>query len=328
MGTAAILDDGDRMRYLVPEDSSLGDSWTSRNFDDSAWERGRPAAGYDIRPAAANQAIPVASWSFDGNVLDSSGGGHHGELGDANYDPDIPNAVEEGRSLRFDGEASQVIIRNYNGITAGQPRTLAAWIKTNVRGGVIASWGSSRAGNKWLFRVENSNGARGALGVDIANGYFVGNRNVADGRWHHVAVVLPDDTASNTTDLRLYVDGQLDAGNPGGAGPSALRARVIDTGFAGNVLIGSDVEGGYFEGRIDEVGLWDEALTTEQIRALASGTRAEELTSFRPLLELDLEEQLRGANSSVYLRLPFTLESPLGGTSMTLRVKYNDGYIA
>ncbi|MEC7777192.1 MAG: CotH kinase family protein, partial [Planctomycetota bacterium] len=290
--------------------------------------RGRPAAGYDVRPAAANQAIPVASWSFDGNVLDSSGGGHHGELGDANYDRDIPNAVEEGRSLRFDGEASQVIIRNYNGITAGQPRTLAAWIKTNVRGGVIASWGSSRAGNKWLFRVENSNGARGALGVDIANGYFVGNRNVADGRWHHVAVVLPDDTASNTTDLRLYVDGQLDAGNPGGAGPSALRARVIDTGFAGNVLIGSDVEGGYFEGRIDEVGLWDEALTTEQIRALASGTRAEELTSFRPLLELDLEEQLRGANSSVYLRLPFTLESPLGGTSMTLRVKYNDGYVA
>ena len=57
MGTAAILDDGDRMRYLVPEDSSLGDSWTSRNFDDSAWERGRPAAGYDIRPAAANLSL-------------------------------------------------------------------------------------------------------------------------------------------------------------------------------------------------------------------------------------------------------------------------------
>ena len=328
MGTAAVLDDEDRVRYLVPEDSSLGDSWTSRNFDDSAWEPGRPEAGYDVRPAAANQAIPVASWSFDGNVLDSSGGGHHGELGDASYDPDIPNAVEEGRSLRFDGETSQVIIRNYNGITAGQPRTLAAWIRTRVRGGVIASWGSSRNGNKWLFRIENSNGVRGALGVDIANGYFVGNRNVADGRWHHVAVVLPDDTGSNTTDLRLYVDGQLDAGNPGGPGPSALRARVIDTGFAGNVLIGSDVEGGYFEGHIDEVGLWDEALTAEQIRALASGTRAEELTSFRPLIELDLEEQLRGANSSVYLRLPFTLESPLGGTSMTLRVKYNDGYIA
>ena len=74
--------------------------------------------------------------------------------------------------------------------------------------------------------------------------------------------------------------------------------------------------------------MWDEALSAEQISALAGGTSAGEITSFHPLFELDLEDQLRGANSSVYLRLPFTLESPLGGSSLTLRMKYNDGYVA
>ncbi|MEE3052577.1 MAG: lamin tail domain-containing protein [Planctomycetota bacterium] len=328
MGTAALIDAENRTRYLVPEDDSLSDSWTARDFDDSEWEEGSSHTGYDERPAADNRAIPVANWSFDDDVLDQSGNGRHGEVVGALFDDDVPAAVGSGRSLRFDGQTDQLIVRGYNGITAGQPRTLAAWIKTTQRGGVIAAWGSSRPGNNWIFRVENTNGMRGAIGVDIERGYFVGNRNVADGRWHHVAVVLPNDTSSNTLDLHIYVDGQLDAGRPGGPNPSASRARAIDTGFAGNVLIGSGATSDYFSGLIDEVGLWDEALTAEQISALAGGTSAGELTSFHPLFELDLEDQLRGANSSVYLRLPFTLESPLGGSSLTLRMKYNDGYVA
>lgn len=328
MGTASLIDAEDRMRYLVPGDDSLDDRWTAPDFDHSTWAQGRPQAGFDDRPAADNRAIPVAIWSFDNDALDRSGSGHDGEIAGAVFDDDVPAALGSGSSLRFDGQTDHVIVRGYNGITAGQPRTLAAWIKTTRRGGVIAAWGSSRPGNNWIFRVENTNGVRGAIGVDIERGYFVGNRNVADGRWHHVAVVLPDDTASNTRDLRLYVDGQLDAGQPGGPNPSASRARIIDTGFAGSVLIGSAIDSGHFTGLIDEVALWDEALTGEQISALASGTTADEITSFHPLIELDIENRMRGSNSSVYLRLPFTLESPLGGSSLTLRMKYNDGYVA
>jgi hypothetical protein len=50
--------------------------------------------------------------------------------------------------------------------------------------------------------------------------------------------------------------------------------------------------------------------------------------SYRPLIATDVQAQMMGVNSSAYLRVSFYLSSPGALQSLTLRMKYDDGFIA
>ena len=81
---------------------------------------------------------------------------------------------------------------------------------------------------------------------------------VDDSSWHHIAGVLDDDQDS----LRLYIDGILTATRYALAGsPDSYQSVVL----GGNHL------GRFFEVTIDDVGIWSEALSAEQIQALSDG---------------------------------------------------------
>ena len=90
---------------------------------------------------------------------------------------------------------------------------------------------------------------------EFQGGGINGVTPVNDNEWHHVAF-----TYDGTT-IRLYVDGVEDA---------TLDA-IIDTGVDGetNVNIGSQLGGSLFQGLIDDVRIYDSALTPEQIKFLS-----------------------------------------------------------
>ncbi|HEY5911734.1 MAG TPA: PA14 domain-containing protein [Verrucomicrobiae bacterium] len=50
--------------------------------------------------------------------------------------------------------------------------------------------------------------------------------------------------------------------------------------------------------------------------------------TLRPLISTDVQAQMAGRSSSAYARIPFTLTDPAVFTSLTLRMKYNDAYVA
>jgi len=50
--------------------------------------------------------------------------------------------------------------------------------------------------------------------------------------------------------------------------------------------------------------------------------------SLRPFIGADLESNMKDVNASVYLRLPFNVTEPTAVESLTLRMRYNDGFIA
>ncbi len=50
--------------------------------------------------------------------------------------------------------------------------------------------------------------------------------------------------------------------------------------------------------------------------------------SYRPLLATDVESPMLGVNASAYLRLPFTVADPAALESLTLRMRYDDGFVA
>lgn len=50
--------------------------------------------------------------------------------------------------------------------------------------------------------------------------------------------------------------------------------------------------------------------------------------SYRPLIATDVQTQMLGRSSSVYLRVPFSLDDPSALSSLNLRVQYDDGFVA
>ncbi len=51
-------------------------------------------------------------------------------------------------------------------------------------------------------------------------------------------------------------------------------------------------------------------------------------TSLRPSIATDVEAPMRNVNASMYLRVPFNVSNPAALDSLTLRVQYNDGFVA
>jgi len=197
-------------------------------------------------------------YAFEGNADDASGNARTGAVTGAIFVPD--GAV--GGALQFDGTDDLVTVTGWTGILGTTPRSLSAWVKTTKTDAGIMNWGTNTAGQKWTFRTQTSNGQAGAIRVEVNGGYQVGDVNVCDDEWHHVAAVFPDG-GTNVTDMLLYLDGEL-------LGISANQGQAIDTVANVDVRIGGDYNTAHFwDGLIDEVGIWSTALTAEEIRALA-----------------------------------------------------------
>jgi arylsulfatase A-like enzyme len=168
-----------------------------------------------------------------------------------------------GRGLSFDGVDEYATIDNFSGILGTNARTMAAWIKTSNTNssGPILGWGSRNNGAKWIW-LHN---ATGQTRLEVESGFIVGTAIVNNGQWRHVACTFESDGTPNVTDAKFYVDGVLDT-------ISSTSSRTINTAENGDVKIGSDVQSRYFDGRIDELRIYDRVLTASEIAALAVAT--------------------------------------------------------
>ena len=198
-------------------------------------------------------------WTLDeamgATAVDWSGHGYHGIVyGDAQWTDGY-----QGTALTFENDV-YVEAADHPGITGTAPRTCCAWIKTTTANRTIMSWGQNVAGQKWRMRAD----ATGGLRVEVNGGYHYGITNIADGRWHHVAVTFEDDGTPDALDTLLYVDGQLDA-------TAASLDEPIDTA-AGPVRIGeSPWHNAPFLGQIDDARVYDKVLTAEEIQQVMRG---------------------------------------------------------
>jgi len=210
----------------------------------------------------------VCWWKFDDasgkTASDSSRFGRKGTLnGDLSFDKDsAPGRIR--KALKLDGENDYIEIVKYKGVTGTRPRTVAAWIKTTTSRGQIISWGLDDYGKMFLFCF-----IRGRIGMTPNGGYLYINTEVHDDKWHHIAAVVQDVELPNLhDDVKLYKDGTLAEIHDIGL----LDLWPIDTGSDLDVRIGRQ-----FKGLIDDVRLYDRALSENEIKALF------ELQSSRPL---------------------------------------------
>lgn len=220
-------------------------------------------------------APPLAYYAFESNALDSSvmSNAYDGALqNSAGYTTNTVTGT--GYALTLD-DATQdhVVFSGFDGVTGRQPRTMSAWLRGVENNDTIMSWGLNTAGQKWIMRVNNTLTApaqRGELRVEVNGGYVVGTTLLTDGAWHHVAAVFPVG-GDNVLDVLLYVDGARET-------QAITLGEPVNTMSRG-VWIGRGHSGNYMTGNLDDVAIWDVALTDAQVAQLYNGGVPRDLSS-------------------------------------------------
>ncbi|MGE4285537.1 MAG: LamG domain-containing protein [Phycisphaerae bacterium] len=239
--------DGD---YLTGE--SLVKTTDTACLVDDGWNDRIASMSVEVNPTM------LGYWKFNSAggmvVPDTSGYGHDGELVNMTEDSWTDGILYGG--LNLDGVDDSVRIAGFKGVAGPVGRTCQAWIKTSQPSGIIMAWGSVNYGGKWIVRVDEG----GALRAEVQGGYVIGTKLINDGKWHHIAVVLPDDGTPDISEALLYVDGRLDESG-------AVSPEPVNTSPEQDVHIGwfSLKNERHFEGTIDEVKIYNYPLSASEI---------------------------------------------------------------
>ena len=214
---------------------------------------------FGLFTSAANADISsalVAYYRLDGDATDTSGNGNDGTF--MGSPQSVPGKF--GQALEFEG-LDYVQVEGYIPISGAADRTVTAWIKMQADGvqGIV-SWGVVSRQNKWVLRLDN-----GRLRCEIEGSFVRGDTLLNDGEWHHTGVSFANDGTPQLGDVELYVNGVLEA-----HGESTLE---IDTNTTGNLEIGRNLKNdGFFQGSIDDVRIYDRALTENEIQTVMEGS--------------------------------------------------------
>ena len=217
---------------------------------------GDPNQGID--PSVYDTTL-AGHWQFDegaGDIAhDASVFANHAVLRGAAW----TNEGKSGGAIEFDGMDDYASIKGYEGVVGTQARTVAAWVRTQANDYVdLLSWGQNEPGARWAMLLTRGSRkeAYGALRVAVGAGYATGTRRVADGQWHHIAVVLEASDAPGVGDIRLYVDGEVD-------GISDMSDVSILTSAGRDVTFGvcMDAQPHYYNGAMDDVRIYSRAMS-------------------------------------------------------------------
>ena len=217
----------------------------------------------------------VAYWPLDegdgATTADLSGNGNDGTLDLPEWD----NDGKFGSALNFDGVDDYVDCGNPGVLDFGSDFTLSVWIKTDVAADatIFGNGGDDGGGIRYRLSTTDSGLVHWLFDDDSSKQNPTGNIAVVDGEWHHIVGMRRDGT-----DMRVYVDGVEDMGVTNNAKSTIPADYDLSGTSQHNANIGAirghgdDLPKKFFIGLIDDVAIWDRAITEEEIAELATGS--------------------------------------------------------
>jgi hypothetical protein len=236
-----------------------------------------------VLPVSAVSDALAGYWNFDegtGTLLvDYSGNGNDGTL--VNYTSDASwVAGQIGGGLAFGGAASSnyIIVPNYP--KPSSTMTISAWVWADARptfATIVKNWADAAGQQQFHFGIEAAVG-------DVSN--YIKQQNGAQvgpvregastplplGSWQHVALVCDGQF------MRLYRNGA-----PVGT-PVAYNGTLNTNPIPPSLAIGAKIRSAtlvdsYWQGKMDDLGLWTRGLTPNEILAIyAAGANGQALT--------------------------------------------------
>lgn len=316
---------------LVPANADLGDTWTSLDFDDTAWTHGLSGIGFSSsapdQPAKIGaQAIlaagPLAYWPFNETAGTSATNLANPNL-PAVYTngvilaqpglrpPDFTGFETTNNSPKLDGLNDYITVGTgiMNNLSAF---TMAGWIKPGAlnltRSGL---WGQHDVVEFGFLEPGNLLLSTGNGGSAAATYPFPINE------WHFLAAV------GDGQELRIYIDGALAA--TGGEAAIDYGSSAYPFNIGGGGIL--DTSGDWFKGQVEEVAVYGKALDDDEILNLyLSGKNPAQ--SYGNLVKTDIGAAMKGVNGSVYARFPFAVGKVADIDFVNLRLRYDDGFVA
>ena len=334
-----LLAAGVPARVLVPANGSLGGTWTGGNepFNDTAWIHGPTGVGFDQSTGSGGL---LGYWTFNdasdpAHTADASGNNHQGTLaggaaftanaggrtgqpGDraVNFGP-----VENGASVTV----ADAALGMFDTATTHDAITLSLWVFGD----------NSEPGNNSVFYGGSNADGTGARSFNAhlpwSDSVIYWDTGCCDPTLHRVSVGEPDSTKwkGRWNHYVFLKNGSVKQIWQNGArlleGLNTARLETI-RGFA--IGAGYQLNQWSYGGLIDDFAVWDVALTSVQIQALASGASPLAVRRFTPLVGTDVGAAMRGVNASAFVRVPFIVEDPATLDLLTLRMRYDDGFVA
>jgi len=192
-------------------------------------------------------------WGFTGNANDYSGNGNHGTpIGAVSLTTDrfmVPNAAY------LFSDTGRIALLNCPTTGTGD-FTISAWFLTGTYSlttrKIFINYGSATTNNAILTYIEG-----GLVHMDLVNTFGpVSTLAVNDSVWHMV-------TFRNSGGLvQIFIDG-LPNGSPVMMSPDII---CTNKNIGGNPLMTS-----FFFGKLDDIGVWNRALTQQEITNLYTG---------------------------------------------------------
>ena len=205
-----------------------------------------------------NDPVPVAHWKFDGDADDSAGSSNGSAMNGASF---TTTATIGSHALVLDGSDDHVNLTPH--VTkfplGNSARSISGWFKADAgnQRQTFLTYGPNIEGKRLSIAADRTQ----ALVAVSGHAWGVNNLSLAEG-WHHIAVTF---AGGQSDDFSIYLDGALQSASTLGG-----VARQVDT-RTGTAAIGRNVGGtAHYGGEIDDVRLYDFALSLKQVQAMAA----------------------------------------------------------
>jgi len=227
---------------------------------------GRGASAKDsiiilVRDESNDDVEPIVYLSFDGNANDLSGYNHHGNISGAELTDD--HSGNANSAYQFDGTIDNITISNTSELNFQNGISVALWINPTQlfdREAFPISHGNWE--NRWKISIIPDHRLRWTIKTSAGIKDLDSKIYLQKNTWYHIVALFDGE------DVEIYINGELNS----------------HTGFSGEILT-TDIDltigqmlpsnNAYnFKGIIDDVRIFNAAISEDQIQKIYSGSTA------------------------------------------------------
>ncbi len=342
-----LISETSAVDILVPTKAEdLASHWGDASFNTGDWTAGpkgsgigfedRFAGGFNQYATTILEDKPTSYWHLSeaaSPVQDSATNGLVSDNG-AFVDGVVPQQASHwigerangDASVRLDGKTGYIEISDSDDLQLGTGDfTISLWAKKDSANRRVLL--NKRAGVDDYFEIEwqISNNIQLDVVVDDRQRVDISSTTpLMENVWYHIAFSVDRDSLTNS---RVYINGIDDTGSVVlDDGDVSIPGAPLHLGRR------TDNSQRFWDGLIDEVAIFKEALSAERIAAqvaAANVTDGDPATGvFGSLIATDVTGAMSGKNASAFVRIPFSISDIDAVDRLMLRMRYDDGFVA